>query len=45
MWKFWESKRPWPPDSTTLDCAPSGAMRKVHGEIIPGSAVAIRAQI
>ena len=21
-----------PPDSTALDCAPSGAMRKVHGE-------------
>ena len=26
---------PWPSDSTTLDSAPSGAMRKVHGENDP----------
>ena len=32
VWTFWESKRPRHPDSTALDCAPSGAMRKVHGD-------------
>ena len=35
VWKFWECKRPRPPDSTALDCAPSGAMRKVHGDNFP----------
>ena len=30
---------PQPPDSTAFDCAPSGAMRKVHGGQFPRSAV------
>ena len=30
-----ECKRPRPPDSTALVCAPSGAMRKVHGDNFP----------